>query len=247
MMIKCQKCGFENQLGAIFCRQCGGKLELDELRPEVKDKKKQGCFKTGCKIFIVLFLLLISSVIFILFFPLSYTEPTPFPEKDKAALEEKMTSLQGALDGKNKLRFYSFTPAETSYLLSKLMLDNNLTSEPIDVVIEVRDDAVYLVLQKKFLGVLRFRAEVRGRPELTENADGKTNFNPNIDYFKFGNVPGISFSTENIMDKIEDEDAKTLIMNIIGKIQKFQISKEGNFDILLKKRAPAAKKSPGTQ
>lgn len=32
-MIKCPKCGGDNQIGAIFCRSCGDKLELDELQP----------------------------------------------------------------------------------------------------------------------------------------------------------------------------------------------------------------------
>ncbi len=33
-MINCPKCNAENMVGAIFCRTCGGRLNLDELRPE---------------------------------------------------------------------------------------------------------------------------------------------------------------------------------------------------------------------
>ena len=33
-MIKCPKCEADNQIGAIFCRGCGEKLELDEIKPE---------------------------------------------------------------------------------------------------------------------------------------------------------------------------------------------------------------------
>ena len=36
-MINCPKCGADNMIGAIFCRTCGEKLELDELTPEVFD------------------------------------------------------------------------------------------------------------------------------------------------------------------------------------------------------------------
>ena len=40
MMIKCSKCGFENQMGAIFCRGCGEKIDMDALDPETIAKSK---------------------------------------------------------------------------------------------------------------------------------------------------------------------------------------------------------------
>ncbi|MDD3695598.1 MAG: zinc ribbon domain-containing protein [Lentisphaeria bacterium] len=40
-MLTCPKCGTENLLNAIFCRGCGERLELDELRPDdLVDTKK---------------------------------------------------------------------------------------------------------------------------------------------------------------------------------------------------------------
>ena len=42
MMIKCSKCGFENQMGAIFCRQCGEKINMDEITPESLQEKEDG-------------------------------------------------------------------------------------------------------------------------------------------------------------------------------------------------------------
>lgn len=40
MMIKCSKCGFENQMGAIFCRGCGEKIDMNSLDPETVAKSK---------------------------------------------------------------------------------------------------------------------------------------------------------------------------------------------------------------
>lgn len=42
-MINCPKCEADNQIGAIFCRSCGEKLELDEIKPDTvrKGAKKQ--------------------------------------------------------------------------------------------------------------------------------------------------------------------------------------------------------------
>lgn len=52
MQIKCSKCGFENQMGAIFCRQCGEKINMNEITPESLDenRNKAGAGKTVGKI-----------------------------------------------------------------------------------------------------------------------------------------------------------------------------------------------------
>ena len=51
MMIKCQNCGFENQMGSIFCRECGGKLDMDAIDPNKlqKDVNKEKNIKLAKK------------------------------------------------------------------------------------------------------------------------------------------------------------------------------------------------------
>ncbi len=51
MMIKCQKCGFENQMGSIFCRECGEKLDMDAIDPNKlqKDVEKEKSIKLAKK------------------------------------------------------------------------------------------------------------------------------------------------------------------------------------------------------
>ena len=51
MMIKCQKCGFENQMGSIFCRSCGEKLDMDAIDPNKlqKDVNKEKNIKRAKK------------------------------------------------------------------------------------------------------------------------------------------------------------------------------------------------------
>ena len=66
MMIKCQKCGFENQMGSIFCRECGEKLNMDAIDPnklqkdvnkekniKLAKKRIKGAISTGCALLIV--------------------------------------------------------------------------------------------------------------------------------------------------------------------------------------------------
>ena len=42
MLIKCTKCGYENELGAIFCRGCGEKIDTSALDPRANGGKKGG-------------------------------------------------------------------------------------------------------------------------------------------------------------------------------------------------------------
>jgi hypothetical protein len=38
-MLKCPKCGYDNELGRIFCHQCGTKLDLEEIKPTSRGGK----------------------------------------------------------------------------------------------------------------------------------------------------------------------------------------------------------------
>jgi len=40
-MINCPKCGTDNMIGAIFCRTCGDRLNLDEIRPRTLRQVQQ--------------------------------------------------------------------------------------------------------------------------------------------------------------------------------------------------------------
>ncbi len=42
MMIKCAKCGYENQLGSIFCRGCGEKIDTSALDPQGSSGEGKG-------------------------------------------------------------------------------------------------------------------------------------------------------------------------------------------------------------
>lgn len=62
-MIHCNECGADNMVGAIFCRSCGGRLELNEIRPETEMKKEASITKNlktivGRIVALVVFLIL---------------------------------------------------------------------------------------------------------------------------------------------------------------------------------------------
>jgi hypothetical protein len=39
-MLTCPKCGFDNELGRIFCHRCGARLNLSEIKPPVRGGKR---------------------------------------------------------------------------------------------------------------------------------------------------------------------------------------------------------------
>ncbi len=50
-MIRCPNCDAENQIGAIFCRSCGERLNLDELKPEdIANQSRPSGLKTVAEI-----------------------------------------------------------------------------------------------------------------------------------------------------------------------------------------------------
>ena len=103
MMIKCAKCGFENQMGAIFCRQCGEKINMDEISPESieqgkkKDKAKQAAAKAIRWTVRILVLLVILGVAAAAFAPWDlpvYVAPNENSADFKAKEESAMLKLK---------------------------------------------------------------------------------------------------------------------------------------------------------
>jgi len=106
MMIKCQKCGFENQMGSIFCRECGEKLNMDAIDPNKlqKDVDKEKLIKKTKKrikslISTVIGLLILAAFLGVIFYNgglRQYEEPTV----NSASVNQKYTSaVRGTTNG----------------------------------------------------------------------------------------------------------------------------------------------------
>ena len=46
-MLICPKCGFDNQLGRVFCHSCGDRLDLSRIKPPTTAEKKRRQLKRG--------------------------------------------------------------------------------------------------------------------------------------------------------------------------------------------------------
>jgi len=125
MMIKCIECGHENQLGSIFCRECGAKLDVDKLRPEVSDKKISFNVLGFIRSFIALALLFGAiAILGAMFYPASVS-PQPLTEKEQKAAEAKFKAMIAKIDDDIGEDAYTFTPAETTYLYNNILTEKS--------------------------------------------------------------------------------------------------------------------------
>ena len=69
-MVVCQKCGYDNELGRIFCHSCGAKLNLSEIKSPSQGgkslaKRKAGSSKRVLRTIEVLILLAVIAAVFL--------------------------------------------------------------------------------------------------------------------------------------------------------------------------------------
>ena len=88
MLMKCNECGHDNQLGAIFCRECGTKLDVEKMRPKVEVKVERNIGGIVKNIVALVVLLSLALSVVLVFYPQSggsyeLTESIFFTKKTK--------------------------------------------------------------------------------------------------------------------------------------------------------------------
>ena len=136
-MIQCPKCSADNQIGAIFCRGCGEKLDLDEIKPESvqeaarahEGKPQTNWFKLIKNIVMLIILLLTVGVLLSLFM----VPPGGVP--DAEVTDETLKSVQGKLDSYDaRKRSLTLTMEELNAAVKIFMLttDEELEKTKLD-------------------------------------------------------------------------------------------------------------------
>jgi len=99
-MIACPKCGYDNELGRIFCHSCGTKLDLTQIRPPGQGGKKLrkpgGSTKIVRRALDVVILAVLGVVIYLLAQVPEVKVPKPTQE-DLAAVDGKLAELEQLL------------------------------------------------------------------------------------------------------------------------------------------------------
>ena len=99
-MVICQKCGYDNELGRIFCHSCGAKLNLSEIKSpsqggkDLTKKKKRAAVRVLRQTINILILLVIVTVVF-LALQVPALRPISTSNEDLAAVDKKRFQLDG--------------------------------------------------------------------------------------------------------------------------------------------------------
>jgi hypothetical protein len=97
-MINCPKCGADNMIGAIFCRTCGEKLNLNELSPDVFDAPKVPAsvklVKMLQRVLILVILVAIVALVAGIFLPTTIKVTGDLDENGKSVAQRKYAALQ---------------------------------------------------------------------------------------------------------------------------------------------------------
>jgi len=169
MIIKCPNCGHDNQLGAIFCRNCGKKLDIEQFRPAVKDMKyKAGVGEIIQKVLGIVTVLMIVALLAAAFIPFGLTSyEQPSAELAKAA-KDKLDAVSASLVGSGTKK-HSFSPAEFSaaYNAELLATASDAGVDRVRFDLLPSGDAAVIRMDSKLVGFLPIHLELFGKPTST--------------------------------------------------------------------------------
>ena len=129
MLMKCAKCGYENQLNAIFCRGCGEKIDPAEVTPEnlaeaAAQQKKAGR-KFNWKPIVGLLLLALIVTYGIMLFTTPSGSPV-YNKEENVAYKNTLKDIQSVSDDieerLEKLRRRELLPADVLIELCEKVL-----------------------------------------------------------------------------------------------------------------------------
>ena len=185
-MLQCPKCGTDNLLNAIFCRGCGDKLELENLKPEAFEvKTKTKAQKIMHLVNIILGIILTLAILIIVVGALF---PVSGRLTDAALTEQAEKNYKTLLIRNRNARSVSFTSEEATALVNQQFSTytgskGSPTPEHVTVLF-LADGDVRLILTAK-LKFLNLHTSIKATP----TANGSGTFTLDVKSCKLGLLP----------------------------------------------------------
>jgi len=253
MMIKCPECSHENQLGAIFCRNCGAKLDIERIRPVVNDNRLRGGVAALIqRIVFAIILLALVGVLVGLFLPYGLKEyPAASAEAAKSA-KDKVAAVMEKLDNGVGGVKYVFTPEEATEAYNSCFLakaDGSASYVIERVAFDALPDGnIGIVAFTKIFGSVPARFTVKiNKPDVKvgESPDAAPSIQYDILGASMGHVslPG-AFLKGKILEKLAPLAQGKDVEKILNAIRGLEIDEDGNFALTVAdiKPAPPVKK-----
>lgn len=247
MLMKCEKCNHQNQLGAIFCRGCGCKLDVEAVQPKVMQTKSSGNFGAIVQKFIgFMIFLAFAYVIVMLFYPDDLGNYATLSGDGVKAAKDKLESIQKKAEQGLGDDTCTLTAPEATYVYNSVFLAKTLvpstdknnanpTELPIPgniekIVFDI-DPAgfVHIILKTKLFNQIPVTFELKGS---IVNAEAKEAGKPSVSFnateYRMGHLP-VKFVENQVLDKFMPALTGQKIEQILKAIKKIEVNDAKSF------------------
>ena len=254
MMFKCQKCGFENQMGSIFCRECGEKLDMNAIDPNKlqKDVDKEKLIKKTKKriksaISTGIGLLILAAFLGVIFYNgglREYEEPTV----NAASVNQKYNSaVKGGNGGQTKFSYDEINALLKSKVVQPLSeIDSfvKVTNAEVTFDAEKEEPVIYLWLSIKDKVPVNYT--IHGDFNLIKAAEGEDEpdmpVELNVKRLDIGRLP-IFYRSDIFLDGFNPLLNNDTVVDFFRRAQEVMFTADG-MTVNMSKNAPAASNSP---
>ena len=224
-MIKCEECGHDNALGSIFCRECGGKLDIDNIKPTLDPKAKTNIVSLIRKAIGGIIFLIVLYIIAAMAIPESHHNGILDQDAQKKA-EAKLGSLLAKIKGKFGDEKYVFSPDEVTYLYNTQLTQSGDTEtsgyDIGNVYFSLWGEQVNILMQSTFMGVMPISFAIKGT--IPENSTSLFILNAKVGHYS---VP--KFLKKMVVDKFAAAASPSSVQEILKGISSISIDDDGNF------------------
>ena len=236
MIIKCQKCGHENQQASIFCRKCGVKLDKEQIEEAIVNQRKNTKLKnrihTVRRTITLIIVALIIYGLFLIFYPTFFPASEPKLSKDEfreAAVRLHSLELRSNPD-------YTFSSPETTVLYRKYFMSKNLRNAPLLISAEKNNTIKFSITKQIHDSVpVKLNYSIIATPIYQEIKGKKTLVDIDIKKVKIGNLAVPSYLAKYIIQEFKPYYSRNA-QSFVKKLSKVESDNNGNFIIHLKSR-----------
>lgn len=241
MLIKCPQCNHDNQLGAIFCRNCGTKLDVETIRPKVVDQRTSSwdLFSLLRQLVSLVVFLGLIGVIVMMFLP-SPDNAQALSESQVEEVKIKFDELARRVEGGFGRDAYSFSPAEVTYLCNEKFVAKPAAEgedaggsyhiQRLSVALDAQNYTT-LRLGTKLAGKLPATFEIRGF--IPEPAEGQPAARLTVTKAQMGRMKMPDFVRQSIIGKYLPVADSPQLKKILAATARIEV-KDGQYVVSLK-------------